>query len=460
MATAGIVKGWPALAEAAPELIKRIPPGVEKIIPEVKTVKTWIQQNQNVPGENYTPIQHKAMSGVLARGTGMGKDYFPRDVAQAIMGPVRQAAADNPELVESIRTKSPNDAMGAFQSILDKAKDKIDTAHSQALEPVKSAPFEMSSVQQAVKFPKSLEGFAPDDAAAVNELRQRLGNVNTLDGANELRMWLNKELAPEFRKNAVAAGRSGAVDQALSDARSALRKTYYDQLQKASGQDFSDLKRTEGGIIAAQEAMQNAAPSLASKEALATEPKGPKGLIADAMKGARSMHGGPISGAANIAAERLLGATPLGEIQQGLQRAFSKLPAKSVPAAAPAPRPAPAQIPANVPGNAPFGAEPQEGGTGAPRPATGDTGAAAAGGIARRGIAIRIRSTGSTRRNSTPAAQRSDRRTEHAASAGTEPPTSTARAHSGHARGHGYTSKAAVASADKSASLWQDCRHR
>src|ERR1700739_126340 len=65
-------------------------------------------------------------------------------------------------------------------------------------------PFDPSEIQKAIKFPKALAGVSPDAAAAIEELRQRLGTVKTLEGANELRKWLNNELAPEFRKNAVA----------------------------------------------------------------------------------------------------------------------------------------------------------------------------------------------------------------------------------------------------------------
>lgn len=190
--------------------------------------------------------------------------------------------------------------------------------HQTALAPVRYTPFEMTPVQNAVTFPSGLKDFAPADAEAINGFRQRLGTVNTLNGANELRMYLNNELAPEFRKNAIAAGRSGALDKAMENARSALRAPYDDQLQKATGQDFSGLKRTEGGIIKAQEAMGNAAPGLATKQALAEEPRGWKGNAAYALKGANSLRGGPVAGIADLAAEKILGSTPLGDVQQGL----------------------------------------------------------------------------------------------------------------------------------------------
>jgi hypothetical protein len=361
-----------AATVAAGELVPKIP-GAVKTISEAPgalaqeagdEALSQFRRNQPVEGENYTQGQHKALSGVLARGTGMGKDYFPKDVAQAVGTPLRQAAADNPTIVKAIRSGAPEDALAATQNLLEKAQDVIDKQHQAALQPVANAPFNMKPVQDAVSFPKSLEGFSPEDAAAIADLKQRLGNVNTLDGANNLRMYLNRELAPSFRKNAIAAGRSGAVDSAMSDALSKLRTEYYDQLEKASGQDFSAAKRTESSILKAQEALGNAAPQLASKEALIQEPKGIKATVADALTGARTLRGGPISGTAQLIAEKGLGETPLGQVQAGLQRFFSKLPDPT-----PAPTPAPGfsaaarkmlpnpqlRLPADVPANAEVG---------------------------------------------------------------------------------------------------------
>jgi hypothetical protein len=358
-----------ASGELAPKVIegvKALPDAARAVAQD--TADEAVEQfrrNRPVEGENYTQGQHKSLSGVLARGTGMGKDYFPKQVAQDIGSPLRQVAADNPEIVKAIRSGAPEDALAATQNLLDKAKGIIDDQHQAALQPVANAPFDPKPVQAAVSFPKSLEGFSPEDAEAVADLKQRLGNVNTLGGANELRMYLNRELAPSFRKNAIAAGRSGTVDSAMSDALSALRGEYYDQLEKVSGQDFSAAKRTESSLMKAQEALGNAAPQLASKEALIQEPKGIKATVADALTGARTLRGGPISGTAQLIAEKGLGETPLGQMQEGLQRFFSKLPDRTPPPPEPAPQfsaarralspPSYPQLPASVIPNAEVG---------------------------------------------------------------------------------------------------------
>jgi hypothetical protein len=43
-----------------------------------------------------------------------------------------------------------------------------------------------------VTFPTSLKDIAPTDEAAINDLRGRLGNIKTLGGLNDLRMYLNR----------------------------------------------------------------------------------------------------------------------------------------------------------------------------------------------------------------------------------------------------------------------------
>jgi hypothetical protein len=374
-----------AATVAAGELAPKVIEGVKAIPDAAKAVAQdtadeamdQFRRNRPVEGENYTQGQHKSLSGVLARGTGMGKDYFPKDVAQSVGTPLRQAAADNPAIVKAIRSGAPEDALAATQSLLDKAKDVIDQQHQAALQPVANQPFDIKPVQAAVSFPESLEGFSPNDAAAVADLKDRLGKVDTLQGANDLRMYLNRELAPSFRKNAIAAGRSSSVDSAMSDALSKLRSVYYDQLEKASGQDFTAAKRTESSIMKAQEALGNAAPQLASKEALIQEPKSLKTTVADALTGARTLRGGPISGTAQLLAEKGLGETPLGQVQAGLQRFFSKLPE---PTRAPVATPKfsvqakqlanpqlrlPADVPANAEVSTP-GQNPATGGQGAP----------------------------------------------------------------------------------------------
>jgi hypothetical protein len=292
-----------------------------------------------VPGQNYTQGQHASLSGVLARGSTADKGFFPKDVATNIGSATRQAAADNPAIHDAIMNGTPEESLAGTQALLQKVRQGIDTQHAQALAPVKNTPINPQPIQDAVNFPKTLQGFAPDDAAAIADLKGRLGNIRTLGGLNDLRMYLNTELSSEFPKNAVAAGRSGAVTSAMRDALSATRNMYYDELENATGQDFSGLKRQEGSVLSAEEALQNASPRLAAKQAIAEQPMSPRATLAEALQGAHTVSGSPIAGTARLVAQKVLGQMPMTPVQEGIQKFFNgaeKLP----PSSAPPPRPA------------------------------------------------------------------------------------------------------------------------
>jgi hypothetical protein len=278
-----------------------------------------------VPGENYTQGQHASFSGVLARGSGAGKGFFPKDVATDIGSAARQAAADNPAL-NPAAAATPEDSLARTQAVLQKVSDGIDQQHAQALAPVANTPINPKPIQDAVSFPKSLQGFAPEDAAAVQDLKNRLGNVTTLGGLNDLRQYLNTELASQFKMNTVAAGNSGALTSAMQDALKATRNMYYDELEKASGQNFQQAKRMESSVLKAQEALGNSAPGMAARQAIAEQPRGLKGNAADIIQGANTLKGGPVAGAAQFVANRVLGETPMTPVQTGLQSFFGDLP--------------------------------------------------------------------------------------------------------------------------------------
>lgn len=351
-----------AFEEAAPVAAKL--PGVKQVVQRVQAAQA---ANVPVPGENYTPVQHQAFSGVLARGTGMGKDFIAPDVAADIASPVRQAAADNPSLVEAIQNGKPKDALGASQAILQKAKNTIDQQHQMALQPVASTPVDMQPVIDAI--PPDQNFHTAAQKAQVQTLRDQAAGVQTLDDLNNFRQYLGNENSPSFRSSAVAAGRSSVADKALQAADGAARDHYYDQLEQATGLDFQGLKHTESGIIKAQEAMQNVTPSLVNKDVLSHEDQGILGTVANVADTAtRAGHGLPFVG---YVAEKLRG-TPLEQVQSGMQKFLGDLPQPSTYRGPLTSQfgVAPRSLPANVPGNAPYGANPSTGGTGPIRPAT------------------------------------------------------------------------------------------
>jgi hypothetical protein len=287
---------------------------------------------------------------VLARGSGAGKAYFPKDVATAIGSATRQAAADNPDIGQVAATGSPEDSLAATQALLGKVRQKVDMQHAQALGPVADTPIDPKPIQDAVTFPSSLKDFAPQDAAAVADLKGRLGSVKTLGGLNDLRQYLNAELSQSFKQNSVAAGNSGAVTSAMQDALTATRNQYYDELEKATGQDFQGAKRMESRVLSAEEALGNAAPGMAAKQAIAEQPRGIKGNAADIIQGANTLKGGPVAGISQFVANKVLGETPMSPVQTGLHNFFRKLPAPTgqaspPPAVAPAVAPVQPRLP-------------------------------------------------------------------------------------------------------------------
>lgn len=287
-----------------------------------------------VAGENYTPQQHASFSGVLARGSGAGKGFFPKDVATDIGSATRQAAADNPA-INPATAATPEDSLARTQAVLQKVSQGVDQQHAQALAPVANTPINPKPIQDAVSFPTSLKNFAPADAAAVQDLKNRLGNVTTLGGLNDLRQYLNTELSSQFKMNTVAAGNTGALTSAMQDALKATRDMYYQELEKASGQNFQGAKRMESSVLKAQEALGNAAPGMAARQAIAEQPLSAKAQVGEALQGAHTLGGGPIAGAAKLVAQRVLGETPMAPVQQGIQHFFSDLPNQSAPQVSP-----------------------------------------------------------------------------------------------------------------------------
>jgi hypothetical protein len=354
--TGAITEG--AASALAPTAMKEAAPVIKQVAPKLPGIGPYIQNRTPIPGENFTPQQHASLSGVLARGSGVGKSYFPKDVASTIGSPLRQAAADNPGIAQVIQNGSPEDSLAGTQALLSKAQNTIDTQHNAALAPVANTPISMQPVQDAVSFPSSLKGYAPQDAADVANFKQRLGTINTLGDLNDLRMRLAKEDNPTYRQNAIQAGRSLGVDEALHDAYGAVRDHYYDQLQNTTGLDFQGLKRTESGIMSAQEALQNAAPGMAAKEAIAGQPRSLRGTAADIVQGSNSMKGGITAGVGQFVANKVLGETPMTPVQEGLQNFFSNLPKPSTYTGPLTSQwsPAPRSLPASILNNAPTGA--------------------------------------------------------------------------------------------------------
>jgi hypothetical protein len=323
---------------------------------DIPVVSKFARQRAAAPGENFTPQQASSHAAVIAEGSAAGDTgYIPRDIAQATGSKLRQIAAQSPDEITAIRTGTPEDAYAAHQSILQKAKAEIDQRHAAALGTAQDAPVDMRPVQQSIQPTKyQLEGMDQADADAINALQQRAGQVKTLRGLNEFRQQLATE--DTTLRNPMAQGKSALYPQAVRNMYSAVRDAYYDQLEKATGQNFQADKRLEGNIIQEMRGALNSGTRLSVGEARENAAL-PRQTAADIIEGAGS--GNRISipiigGVASRFAKSIRG-TKLGQIQQHLQRFYGDLPEPEGQTTGAPAMPAPRQLESNVPANVEVG---------------------------------------------------------------------------------------------------------
>lgn len=322
------------------------------ILPEAETA---------VAGENYTPTNLKAHAGLLGRATGgLGDNFIPQQAASNTLSTIRQAAADNPAIAAAARMKgSTPQNIAAFQNILQKANSALEAPHAATIAQYAAAPADVSAVQNAVKsaLPDTLAGVAPEDAAALQDLSTRLGTVNTMGGLNDLRTWLNNEAAASYKQDGIAANRGAATQKAYRTAADTARDSYYDQLQQLSGKDFQPIKQQQSQLMYQQEGLAGLGKNLSAQQAIADEPKAPQQVLSDVLTGGRALKAGPIAGAGQFVAEKLLNRTPLTQPNYLIRKALSNLPEASpapvvgvsptsLPNGPALPPPSPSQLPA------------------------------------------------------------------------------------------------------------------
>jgi len=315
-----------------------------------------------VPGQNYTQPQLAAHTGLLGRMNGLGDNFIPQDNATSTLSAIRQAAADNPNLVAGKTATGPTGAtapgsttnnIAAFQAILQKANSALEAPHAATLAKFAGVPADLTSTQAAVRsaLPQSLDGVAPEDAAALQEMSQRLGTVKDLGGLNDLRQWLNNEAAAGYKQDGVAAARGTATKAGIRQAADAARNAYFDQMQQASGVDFRPIKAQQSALLDQQEGAAKLGQTLSAQQAIADEPKNIATRAAEVVTGGRALKAGPVAGAGQLIAEKLLGQKPLTQPNYLIRKFLSDLPdptpqTPSAPTVLPANAP---QIPANVP---------------------------------------------------------------------------------------------------------------
>jgi len=291
-----------------------------------------------VPGQNYTAAQLKAHTGILGRMNGLGDNFIPQDSAASTASVIRQAAADNPSIASAAVTKgNTTNNIAALQAILQKANSALEAPHASTIAQHAAVPADVSGVQAAVgqSFPQTLAGVSPEDAAAIQQLQGRLGTINTLGGLNDLRQWLNDEAAAGYKQDGVAAARGTATKAGIRTAADAARNAYYDQLQKASGVDFRPLKAQQSALLDQQEGAAKLGQTLSAQQAVADEPKNLGTRAAEVVTGGRALKAGPVAGAGQFIAEKLLGQKPLTQPNYLIRKFLSDLPEPTPPQAIP-----------------------------------------------------------------------------------------------------------------------------
>lgn len=304
-----------------------------------------------VAGQNYTAPQLAAHTGILGRMNGLGDNFIPQDAAASTGSVIRQAAADNPAIATAAtKGGSTTSNIAAFQNILQKANSALEAPHAATLAKFASTPADVSGVQAAVKsaLPQSLAGVAPEDAAALQEMSQRLGTVKDLGGLNDLRQWLNNEASAGYKQDGVAAARGTATKAGIRSAADVARNAYYDQMQQASGVDFQPIKSQQSALLSQMEGAAKLGQNLSAQQAIADEPKNLAARAAEVVTGGRALKAGPVAGAGQLIAEKVFGQKPLTQPNYLIRKFLSDLP-DPTPAAAVPPPVGPIVPPAQLP---------------------------------------------------------------------------------------------------------------
>lgn len=281
-----------------------------------------------VSGENFTSPQLRSHAAVIAEGTAGGDPKFiPQTLATQTGSILRQTAAQNPTEVQAINSGDPLAAYQAHISLLKKAQGTIDTAHESVLKPYENYTVNTKGIQDAITPGKfQAQGMDPADLSAIDDLKARAANVTNLRGLNEFRMTMNSEDATLGRN--LSPSKTVGYPDLVHDMANTTRNAYYDALKDASGQDFSGIKRVEGGLLTQIKSASALAPKLATSEAKANAPFQLRPALGDIVEGTTrtGQPGLPIvGGIANKVGEAIRG-TKASQIQTQLQNFYSNLP--------------------------------------------------------------------------------------------------------------------------------------
>jgi hypothetical protein len=284
----------------------------------------------------------------------MGKNFIPQNVTPEALTPIRDTAArmaaGTPEqqgIVQAATSSKtpPLQRLGAYQSVVQNALSDLESQHAPALAQAANTPVDTASLVKTLQSQIS-PTMDSADVSAINKLIQRTQQAKTIGDLNTFRQELNKSTSSVYRQTSTQAGNAPLGAQAEDDLAGDVRTAYYDNLQKATGIDFTPLKIQESNLIRTQEALQNQQSPLAKAEATFKAPttfRESAGNVANVIASPKT-----------TVTQTILRESPATRISILLQKSLSDLPEPTpVPSFTPRaalPAPAQAQLPAQVGG--------------------------------------------------------------------------------------------------------------
>jgi hypothetical protein len=275
-----------------------------------------------------TGEQGRAFSGLVSRGSGMGKNFDPYTATDNALPAIRQAAANHPEVTQAIQKGGPQEFVGGSQFLVDKALQSLEDYHNPIRQSVAAqAPFSPDSTPQYAQALDNLKSTYPDtpgmapQRAFVDSLKSDIGNVSSLDDLNRYRKQLNDLAAPSYDKTQVAQSEAPNASEAYRTAADSVRQDYYNRLHELTGVDMRPTMQREGSLLDVKQSLGSQGSQLLQKTAVASEGKPLGRDLAD-----RLSREGIVKGLLGKARDKVFSETPLTQPQYLASKFLSKLP--------------------------------------------------------------------------------------------------------------------------------------
>jgi hypothetical protein len=180
-----------------------------------------------------------------------------------------------PEIGNTIKAGSaPPKTLGEFESVVKETGRRLDTEFNNAIAPVARKPVMPIEIEQRIR------QLITPDMAKTAEGRAKIAEINaaaleyqqpwTVNELNAARMTKNNELAAFYNKGGLsqmAATKSNlqvAIDKAVRDG--AAEIVYNEMGAAHPGQDFSQLKKSQGALMNLQDGLQDRINTLTNKQ--------------------------------------------------------------------------------------------------------------------------------------------------------------------------------------------------